>query len=296
MEDNFKIFRENLSQLKNQISELNEKEEISTMEQKLLLIQETIHKTIEICKKLREKPKLKSKINEQKTFTSIQTLNKIFKLDNSSDVHSIIELSDSRIATGGGYNYSIRIFSLDLESKSWKLNIVHKAHNDIIPSLCELQGNRLVSSSVDSTIKIWNLSQDSLTLIKTLNGRGGWIYKVIPLTNNLLASGSGERIIKIWESKDNYNEVRTLVDNFSVFSLLQLQNREILVCGGDSDEISFWNINTYKKEHSIRCGGADSPNGMVELPNNCISCGKCVKVCPQKIVVFEKMNKIDSII
>ena len=71
MEDNFKIFSENLLELKNQISELNEKEEISTTEQKLLLIQETIHKTIEICKKLRQKPKLKSKINEQKTLTFV---------------------------------------------------------------------------------------------------------------------------------------------------------------------------------------------------------------------------------
>lgn len=33
-----------------------------------------------------------------------------------------------------------------------------------------------------------------------------------------------------------------------------------------------------------------------ELPNNCISCGKCVKACPQSIKVYEQLAKIDKLI
>lgn len=34
----------------------------------------------------------------------------------------------------------------------------------------------------------------------------------------------------------------------------------------------------------------------IELPKNCIKCGKCVKACPQGIKIFEQLEKIDNLL
>ena len=195
---------------------------------------------------------------------------KVLSIQNSTDVYSILNLSDNRIATGGD-DGSIKIYSLNLTTRKYQIDIEKNAHNYGIYTLCELIGNRLISGSYDKNIKIWQYTKDNLIHIKTLNGHSNWINKVIVITNNRIVSSSWDKTIKIWSSISPYNEINTLIENNTVYSLLQLKNKETLVSGSSQNEICFWNLNTYKKEFTVKCCGADSFNGLIELPNGLIA-------------------------
>ncbi len=47
------------------------------------------------------------------------------------------------------------------------------------------------------TIKIWDTLNSKE--LKTLNGHSNWVLSLAALPDNMLASGSSDRTIKIWE-------------------------------------------------------------------------------------------------
>ena len=64
-----------------------------------------------------------------------------------------------------------------------------KVHDRCIWSLCEISRNRLVSSSYDKTLKVWDINKDTLTHIKALQGHNENVFKVIFLIKDTIASG-----------------------------------------------------------------------------------------------------------
>lgn len=52
--------------------------------------------------------------------------------------------------------------------------------------------------SFDKTFKIWNT--DNVTLVKTLSGHTHFIYSLILLENECLASAGVDRVIRIWNT------------------------------------------------------------------------------------------------
>ena len=100
---------------------------------------------------------------------NIQSLTKVMDIKHKANIFSIIELNDLRIATGDSIGY-ISLFSIDYEKEQWTKFKEEKGHSESINSLCELNGNRLVSSSNDWTLKVWNTSNNSLKYIQTLKG------------------------------------------------------------------------------------------------------------------------------
>ena len=113
-----------------------------------------------------------------------------------------------------------------------------KGHDDWIASLCELSGNKLISGSNDHKLKVWNISNDSLIPIKTLEGHDDNVYQVISLTKDIIAFGSVDQTIKIWDT-NKYKEIQTLQEDFDVYSLLKLKNKDRLVASGKGKSVSF---------------------------------------------------------
>ena len=192
----------------------------------------------------------------------------------SEEVRCLIMLQDKRIVTGSS-DKSISICSFDIFTTKWELNI-HKpnAHNNSIYSLCELASNILISSSEDKSIKLWNIDRNDLQLIKILIGHKNVVNKVISLPKQKFASCSLDRTIKIWDSQKPYQELSNLKDDDSIWSILHLNNRELLVSSCysyPSPSISFWNSYVYKKEHSIRGYYASIPSHIMEFPNGKIA-------------------------
>ena len=253
-----------LKQVKDEVKKLYFKqEELNRKEQDILTI---IEDATEILKLLREQQQEPPTPIERK----IQSLNKAKEIKHNSSVYSITELSDSRIATGDGAGY-LTLFTVDYEKEQWTKIKEEKGHNGYIASLCELSGNRLVSSSGDKTLKVWNISNNTITHIKTLEGHNNYVNQVIPLTKDIIASGSYDRTIRVWNVNTYKEEVPPLKEDFLVCSLLKLKNKDEMVSGGYGESVSFWNTTTFKKEHSVECCNCWSLNGLVELANRCVA-------------------------
>ena len=66
----------------------------------------------------------------------------------------ILELLDGRLVISS-YGGAISLNYINYETKEWKvLTQIHNAHDDVMTSLCEISNKRIISSSLDKTIKI----------------------------------------------------------------------------------------------------------------------------------------------
>lgn len=62
--------------------------------------------------------------------------------------------------------------------------------------MCALRDGRLVSGSLDKTIKVWEVSKG--TCLFTLKGHARTIRALLELQDGRLASGAGDHMIKLW--------------------------------------------------------------------------------------------------
>ena len=155
MDKYLESIKEIMKQVQDDVKELHSKqEEFKGREQDILTMKDNITQILKI---------LQGKEVQSK---KIQSLNKAKEIKHNSYVYSITELSDSRIATGDGAGY-LTLFTVDYANEQWTKIKEEKGHNYGITSLCELSGNRLVSSSY-KTLKVWNISNNTITHIKTL--------------------------------------------------------------------------------------------------------------------------------
>ena len=261
MESCLQLYKDILKQVKDEVKKLNMKqEELFNTEQNILKIKDNTSEILNILKEIYEQPIIKK---------NIQSLNKVMEIEQKSYVSSVVELSDSRIATGD-YGGKIGLYSIDYEKDQWKINTELKGHNGYISSLCEINGNKLISGSFDKTIKVWKINNNTLTLMNTLDGHNDSVYQVISLANNIIASGSNDYTVRIWDINSN-KEIHSLKEDFIVFSLLKLKNKNILASSGKGEKITFWNTKTFAKEHSVGCCNCSSSNGLIELPNHYIA-------------------------
>ena len=74
-----------------------------------------------------------------------------------------------------------------------------------------------------------------------------YIWKVIPLRNNRIASCSWDRTIKIWNSNYPYNLISTIKGHTSyVDSIIKLKDKDILISGSLDKTLRKWNLLTYQ--------------------------------------------------
>jgi WD40 repeat protein len=88
---------------------------------------------------------------------------------------------------------------------------------------------------------------------------------------DIIASGSNDQTIRIWNI-NAFKEIQTLKEDFEVWSLLKLKNKNEMVAGGTgNNNVSFWNTITFTKEHTVECCECLSLNGLIELPNGYVA-------------------------
>ena len=154
--------------LENRVDSLIHKEEHLVNEhtsiiQKLKNIKETITTVLNNIKS-------KQRNNNDKIITSISLYKGTEKQHkHTGPVTFILELLDGRIALSC-WKGSISLNQMNYQTKEWKV-LTHKdkAHDKGITSLCELSNKRIVSSSFDTTIKVWSVSSNNeIQPIKTI--------------------------------------------------------------------------------------------------------------------------------
>ncbi len=110
----------------------------------------------------------------------------------------------------------------------------------------------MASASWDKTIKIWNITSNNGTLIRSLNGHTSQVKCLILLPTGLLASGSDDKTIKIWNFTSEIL-MNTLTGHTNNVTSLAVLPDGSLVSAAVKD-ILIWKQETYSfKINLIKC-------------------------------------------
>ena len=156
-------------------------------------------------------------------------------------------LSDNRLCACSS-DHSIKIFDIHT-GNDFNLKVdKQQAHSEEIRCIEEIQINILASGSKND-IKIWEIKDEQLLLIKSINNaHENYINKIIKLKNGEFASCSDDGTIKFWS--EQYIEKKSLIvhhgfkiNNIYYFKDDQNYNRKTLVSmSNESKEVTFWKI------------------------------------------------------
>lgn len=202
-------------------------------------------------------------------------------------ISSMVKLLNGDIATISWDN-TIRVWNLEKDSytctQTYSIN-----REDIISSVIQLDTKRLLVSTWDKVIMIFNMKTrekddeysiehfgklmctlivDGLLILSsydprikiwkldvkkyigTLGGHKGPVPCLILLSNGSLGSGSWDGSIKVWNLTNGECEMSFDSVNQKVIALIQLSNNKIAACYFDS-VVKIWNINSKQIEVSF---------------------------------------------
>eukprot|EP01080_Neovahlkampfia_damariscottae_P002691 gene2691-3887_t len=156
-------------------------------------------------------------------------------------------------------------------------------HKDTIKNLLLLDENRIISSSDDHDIILWETVHGQI--IKTFSGHKGSVRTILILDKEFMATGSVDKTIKIWNFMDG-SCIKTLTEHkHTIFCLAKINSK--IFCSGGSDELCFWTFegDLLKK---IKREGEENLIGFLSLPNNRL----LVASNDTKLFVYDSKNFI----
>ena len=131
------------------------------------------------------------------------------------------------------------------------------------------------------------------------NAHDSWIWKVITLPNNRIASCSDDETIKIWKSNPPYSDtpINVLKTHWGVTSLLYIKERDILISRSQDDTLRLWNMSTYQCDKVIEGVDCYSTNSLYQIDKDRVIVGRYKSFCIVNIdkCVIEKIIKDESI-
>ena len=166
---------------------------------------------------------------------------------------------------------SIKIFDINFNI----IQIINNAHYDRIMYIEIINENTFITCSYDKSIKIWNKKKEYYVLnIIIKNAHNDYIIKVIYNLNGNLISCSRDKTIKIWELKNNnkYQNLITLVNKRDIFSIIIIENKNILVSSG-FEGTKFWNLNNFELIYYNRESKCLNKNALQKINDDTIIIG-----------------------
>ena len=229
-------------------------------------------------------------INNQEDISSLGDYSriKIISNDNNNLVTEIILLHDLR--------YAIAIDKIVdiIDSNTFNIDITLRDHSKPIFSMIQLKENahRLVTSSLDNTIKIWRIEGKVFQNEGTLNKHSDSIFKIIQFQNDFIVSSSLNEII-LWKNNFPYTNLQTIINEKNdIYSLCESNN--FLFCASEKKNLSYYKLNNEKLDfiesfHKIK---SYSQNDIININENLIAIG-----FKDKITLFNtKLLKVYKII
>ena len=215
-----------------------------------------------------------------------------YELENMIDIFEYIfyitQLSDNNIIACCGCSESniLRIYKINSAS-AMDYDLIQKleGHKDWVWKVIEIEKNKLISSSKDKTIKIWEKNSLSFSSYnpyickKTIiisNKDGNKPINIIRVNENEIAAYSYEdKYIKFLDIKNDFNEVATInniIGTCDPNSMYDFQNNILLVGGYDSSGLYL--IDSKKHEIiSVVNNNIKEMNSILKLSNGNILIG-----------------------
>ena len=173
--------------------------------------------------------------------------NKLENIKNSLDI-----LKQDKI------NFSAK-FKFTEISNNYKIEqIIEKSHDKLINGIFEIDNKKILTGSLDYTIKIWEEKNNKFENIKKIKGICGAICCMIKLNDgSIVTSAANNNNINIWtkQGEDNYIIKQSLSSHSkTVLTLSQLENGKI-ISGGWDNLIIIWdkdNSGCYVEKQRIK--------------------------------------------
>lgn len=211
--------------------------------------------------------------NKVKACIDYLNTNHIIKFPNMNLTHSIYSnenftclllLSDNTVACGTQSGLIL------IYNKTTLIDTL-KGHTSKVNHISQLNDGRLISSSCDSTIKIWQKNFYQYKCEATLCGHSCSVSKTIQIDDNTIASCSYDTTIKIWSLTDSFKCISTLKGHKREVTSLLLLNDGRLVSNSidSSNTLLFWDLSTGTfTEHKIKgLGISGERNKMYQIDN-----------------------------
>ncbi|OQP68397.1 2OG-Fe(II) oxygenase [Niastella populi] len=112
-------------------------------------------------------------------------------------------------------------------------------HRAIVLSLCRINDTTFASAGGDNNIHIANINGN---IIKTFNEHTNWVWHLIKLTDNSIASCSEDASIKIWNIETG-QLISTFHKSYPIMSLAFNSSTNQLISGNLKGEISIHTLN-----------------------------------------------------
>jgi len=222
---------------------------------------------------------------------------RIFIWDIQNDFVYFNELTghDAAITSIESFNNSLATASEDkailIWSYAYKLQTEKiKAHSKWIQTVCVLKNGLLATGSSDTTIKIWQTTNENNTfsfqLLTTLTEHTDWVYTLIELSNNSLISGCRDGSIKVW---NQLNETRfECVATFKqkITSCLAILGSEFLFMGYRDGRIQIRNQTTFLTLQTLKVH-KEQVRSIIFLSNQTMATSSEDK----KIIIWQKINE-----
>ena len=185
-----------------------------------------------------------------------------------SSVNSLLLLKDSRIASCS-YDGSIRIFD---PSNNYLCDQLIKRHSDGVTSICQIDNGTIVSSSVDLSIFIGDYcikNAHEYTIYKVISIPNNRIVSC-SMDNTIKIWKSNPPYsnipIKVLEGHES-----------GVRSLLYIKEKDIMISGANDNTLRMWNMSTYTCDNMINGVNCSGTNALYQIDENTIIVGEYQK-------------------
>ena len=131
--------------------------------------------------------------SEKLILFDLDTKKQLTSLEIKSGVWSIKELSNGNVAAGYG-NGEIGILEIGNEIK---VKLILKGHKRTVNSIIELSNHKLVTSSDENNMILWDLTDPEAKYI--IEGHTDKISCLAHLNGNKFVSASSDKTLKVWE-------------------------------------------------------------------------------------------------
>ena len=139
------------------------------------------------------------------------------------NINDLVLLGNNLMASSGGLDLTVRIWNLTSYTNKFILN----GNSGEIYGLKVVSLNILASSSSDSTVKLWDITNGQL--IRTLTGHTNSIYWSVDLFSyQTIISGSYDQTLKLWDIETG-QVLNTIYTYLSINSLVVLNPSKFLL-------------------------------------------------------------------
>ena len=152
----------------------------------------------------------------------------------TGDILCVYELKDLRIIITNKSSGAMKVWQKQKDSEMYDLTITLSEHQQAVTSIIQLSDEKLITGSKDNTIKLWDISENSLKCTQTLSKHKLGVCALCELTGRRFASASDDTTIGIWEEENNkFKCVKVLTDHKTKVKALVQTNNGILITGGE---------------------------------------------------------------